>query len=307
MSKKSTETEKEESEINPQNEDNTTEKKELTCGIVMPISTIDGCSADHWADVRNIIEDSICDAGFTPNLVSDADDSGIIQHRIVQNIYKNDIVVCDVSAKNPNVMFELGLRLAFDKPTIIVKDDKTDYSFDTSIIEHIPYPRDLRFNKINKFKQALTDKIQATHKAAQIEGYTTFLKHFGEFKVAKLEQKEVSSDRYIIESLSQIRSDIFSLSKQVNNEFQNRIEISNQKHDNKTDKANMIFCKELLNEFSEKYDYTLKDIVSDPNKTDFFIDSYISKYISPKTLDLREFKIIRNNLKLLLNTLIPAE
>jgi hypothetical protein len=34
-------------------------------------------------------------------------------------------------------MFELGMRLAFDKPTVIIKDDKTDYMFDTGIIEHV--------------------------------------------------------------------------------------------------------------------------------------------------------------------------
>jgi hypothetical protein len=63
------------------------------CGIVMPISAIDGCSELHWADVLEILTDAIEDAGF------DA---------------KNPVVVCDVSGKNPNVMFELGLRLAFD-------------------------------------------------------------------------------------------------------------------------------------------------------------------------------------------------
>jgi hypothetical protein len=35
------------------------------------------------------------------------------------------------------------MRLAFDRPTIIVKDDLTTYSFDTSPIEHLEYPRDL--------------------------------------------------------------------------------------------------------------------------------------------------------------------
>ncbi|WP_353118770.1 hypothetical protein [Myroides odoratus] len=55
----------------------------------------------------------------------------------MNNIYNDEIVVCDVSSKNPNVMFELGLRLAFDKPTIIIKDEKTGYSFDTGVIEHL--------------------------------------------------------------------------------------------------------------------------------------------------------------------------
>ncbi len=55
------------------------------------------------------------------------------------------IVVCDISARNANVMFELGMRLAFDKPTVIIKDERTPYSFDISSIEHLDYPSDLRY------------------------------------------------------------------------------------------------------------------------------------------------------------------
>ncbi len=161
------------------------ENSKLVCGVVMPISTIDGCSESHWSDVMDILTETIEAAGFEPNLVSNADDVGIIQKRIIQNLYDNPIVVCDLSGKNPNVMFELGIRLAFDKPTIIIKDDKTSYSFDTSPIEHLQYPRDLRFSRIVEFKAKLADKIKATHaKVTSDNSYTTFLKHFGEFTVA---------------------------------------------------------------------------------------------------------------------------
>ena len=160
------------------------------CGIIMPISSIDNCSADHWTEVKKIISEAICDAGYTPNLVSNAEDIGIIQKRIIQNLYDNDIVVCDVSGKNPNVMFELGMRLAFDKPAIIIIDDKTDYSFDTSPIEHLSYPRDLRYYSILNFKEQLKAKILATvEKSKSDPKYTTFLKNFGEFEVAHVEKK----------------------------------------------------------------------------------------------------------------------
>lgn len=176
------------------------------CGIVMPISAIDGCSESHWSDVHEILVEAIEDAGFEANLVSNADDVGIIQKRIIQNLYDNPVVVCDVSGKNPNVMFELGMRLAFDRPTIIVKDDKTTYAFDTSPIEHLEYPRDLRFGQIIEFKSKLTEKIQKTHEKATTDtGYTTFLKHFGEFKVAKIEKKEVSGQELILDELRSLR------------------------------------------------------------------------------------------------------
>lgn len=182
------------------------------CGIVMPISAIDGCSTEHWAEVLNIIKECVSQGGFEPNLVSDADESGIIQKRIIHNLYSNEIVVCDVSGKNPNVMFELGIRLAFDKPTIIIKDDKTDYSFDTSVIEHITYPRDLRFARIVSFKEALKKKIQATYeKSINDKNYTTFLKNFGEYKVAQLTEKEVSSDKFILSAIEEIRSEMLMI------------------------------------------------------------------------------------------------
>lgn len=187
----------------------------LTCGVVMPISAIDGCTSDHWSEVKGIIfeaVESIQNPTFSVKLVSDADDVGVIQKRIVQNIYNSNIVVCDVSGKNPNVMFELGMRLAFDKPTVIIKDDKTDYAFDTGIIEHIPYPRDLRFARIVTFKQALVQKILATHReSANNADHSTFLKNFGQFQVATLSEAVVPADKIVIEMLQELQSEMSQL------------------------------------------------------------------------------------------------
>lgn len=102
------------------------------CGIVVPIASMEGYPESHWKDVKRIIESAIKEANFEARLVSDADDIGVIHKRIVQNLYDNPMIVCDISGRNPNVMFELGLRLAFDKPAIIIKDEITPYSFDTS-------------------------------------------------------------------------------------------------------------------------------------------------------------------------------
>jgi len=167
-----------------------------TCGIIMPISGSDGYTADHWNDVKNILEEVINDIGYTPKLVSDADEIGIIHNRIVTNIINNPIVVCDVSSKNPNVMFELGLRLAFDKPTIIIKDNETNYNFDTSPIEHLTYPRDLRYTVINSFKARLKSKLQGTISKAEADpNYSTFLKHFAQYK-PKIVTEEIPLENF---------------------------------------------------------------------------------------------------------------
>lgn len=184
-------------------------EKKSTCGIIMPISQIENCGPEHWGDVLGILKDVCNSINFESYLVSDADDIGIIHNRIIENIYSSDIVICDVSCKNANVMFELGMRLAFDKPTIIIKDDLTGYSFDTSLIEHLEYPRDLRFTSILKFKDNLSKKIKATYEKSQNDpNYSTFLKNFGKYKIAHLEDREVTSETYLLNAIEDLKRDV---------------------------------------------------------------------------------------------------
>lgn len=198
------------------------EKAHLTCGLIMPISAMDGCTVEHWIEVKNIISDaieSIEDITFLPRLVSDQDDVGVIQKRIVQNIYTSDIVICDVSCKNSNVMFELGMRLAFDKPTILIKDDKTDFSFDTGVIEHLLYPRDLRFSRIVAFKKSLAEKVVATYQAARSDpNHSTFLKNFGSFKVASVDQTVGTPDQVMLDMMQDLTKEVARISRRVSRE-----------------------------------------------------------------------------------------
>jgi hypothetical protein len=183
------------------------------CGLIMPVSAIDGYLASHWEAVFSIIKEALSETEFLVELVSDSDEIGVIQKRIVQNIYDNEIVICDVSAKNPNVMFELGMRLAFDKPAIIIKDDKTNYSFDTAPIEHLEYPIELNYHRIQAFKVKLRDKVLATFEASKSANYTTFLKHFGHFVVADIEERKVGKEDYLLEAVAELRGEVRGLAK----------------------------------------------------------------------------------------------
>jgi hypothetical protein len=178
----------------------------LACGIIMPIANTQGYREGHWGDVYAILCDAASKAGFEPKMVSFDEDVSVIHKRIVQNIYSNPIVICDISSKNPNVMFELGMRLAFDKPTIIVKDDKTPYSFDISSIEHVEYPSDLRYQTMNDFKCKLEAKIIETYKRSiEDPEFSTFLKQFGTFKIAKLNEKEVGINDVLLEEVRDLK------------------------------------------------------------------------------------------------------
>jgi len=178
------------------------------CGIVMPISKIDDyCNEEHWQLILRLIEECAEECGFEPNLVSNKIVSQPIQKDIIFNLSNDDLVICDISCGNPNVMFELGLRLAFDKPTIIIKDDITNFSFDLSPIRHTIYSRNLRFDKVVKFKKDLIEIIKGTYEEylKDKENYSTYLKHFGTFKKSKIEVKEVPEMEMLKDDIEQIK------------------------------------------------------------------------------------------------------
>ncbi|EKS8361253.1 hypothetical protein QC455_005334 [Bacillus cereus] len=195
--------------------------EEKQCGIIMPIGSMDGYSVEHWMEVKSIIiqaTEEVEGIKFKTNIVSQSDgEIDIIHKRIIQNLYNSDIVICDMSGKNPNVMFELGMRLTFDKPTIIIKDDVTDFIFDTGAIEHLIYPKDLRFQKIVEFKRKLASRIKITYEKSQSDpNYSTFLGNFGEFKIAKIDQTAVSDvDQLVLEELHILRREINSVKREV--------------------------------------------------------------------------------------------
>jgi len=209
-------------EKKPRISNSPSEKKE-SCGVIMPISAIGTYSKDHWSDVLAIIKESLEESPFAVDLVSSSDEVRVIQEAIVKNVYTNSMIVCDVSAGNPNVLFELGLRLAFDKPFVVIKDDKTPFNFDTGPVQHLIYPSDLRYPYVVSFQEDLLQKVMKTYEAYKDPNYKTYLKTFGEFIIPKLETKEVSGEQYIIEEIKAINRKLDSFHSQpVTSDFGNR-------------------------------------------------------------------------------------
>jgi hypothetical protein len=185
---------------------------EFFCGLIMPIAETDGCPASHWRDVKTIIKsavESIPDTKFKVRTVSEGDETGIIHRRIVLNVYEDPIAICDLSARNPNVLFELGMRLAFDKPVVLIKDDETGPIFDVGLIEYLSYPRALRHGPIEQFKRDLAAKVRDTYRAAKENpAAVSFIKHFGPIKTIKLETVSEPADKAMLSMLTAIQHQI---------------------------------------------------------------------------------------------------
>lgn len=198
-----------------------TAERRPNCGIIRPIAPTEGYSNNHWSDVGEILAESIKSAGFEPRLVSEADSVAVIHGTIVQNIFEDSIIVCDVSSRNPNVMFELGMRLAFDKPVVIIKDDATNYAFDTGVIEHIPYPKSLHYHDIGIFKEKLRNKILNTIERAKDPNFSPFLKHFRNVSITpqKLQNEDIPLAEYVVDKLDALEAKINRITQQTSSPY----------------------------------------------------------------------------------------
>jgi len=123
----------------------TPNKKTKKCGMIMPIAThpeiparsLEGCAFPYWME-------AIAETDFEPRLVSDDVAVGLIHEpHCDEHLQRRHPLCATWSSRNPNVMFELGLRLAFDKADDHHQRRENRLSFDTGVIEHLSYPSSL--------------------------------------------------------------------------------------------------------------------------------------------------------------------
>ena len=95
---------------------------------------------DHFLHVIDyLFKPAIEQAGF--EIVKPAfNNSEVIQGEIIRHLETADLVLCDISGWNANVFFELGIRVALDKPVAMVRDTQTPtIPFDNNPRAHHQY------------------------------------------------------------------------------------------------------------------------------------------------------------------------
>jgi len=69
------------------------------------------------------------EAGFNVE-TANKQGSDVIQSTIINDLLEADLVIADLTDHNPNVLFELGMRMANDLPVALIKTKDTGKIFD---------------------------------------------------------------------------------------------------------------------------------------------------------------------------------
>lgn len=130
---------------------------------MMPISDVEGYPAGHFNEVyQQLILPAVEEAGYECHRADSTSSAHMIQLEIVTQAATADLCICDLSTANPNVLFEYGIRQAFDKPTVLIRDDRTRRLFDVIGFRDIEYDANLRIANILTARQRITTAIADT-------------------------------------------------------------------------------------------------------------------------------------------------
>lgn len=182
-------------------------KYDNVCFVIMPIGEKEGYPENHFQEVyEDIFIPAIKEAGFKPLRADDEKSSSMIQIDIVKSIVNSPMAICDLSTRNPNVLFELGIRQAFDLPVVLVQEKGTPRIFDIGNINTIDYDKGLGHRDVLKARERIRESIIATQDRSR--GINSII------RLLEIEEAKVSSNENITEN-DELKMMIYSLTNEV--------------------------------------------------------------------------------------------
>ena len=192
------------------------------CFVIMPISAFDDYDSEHFDRVySHLIQPACIAAGTTVVRADDIKNTNYIVIDILKRIIESDIVVCDLSAKNPNVMYELGIRQAFNLPSVLIKDKKTERVFDIQGLRTVEYDENLRVDMVKNDIQNIKIAIQKT-----IEENGKDINSL--IQLLGIPQAEINNTTKMSPEITMVVQQIKELSQRFTN-IEDKIKISNKK------------------------------------------------------------------------------
>lgn len=133
--------------------------------VVMQVGPKDSAERQRADEIFEfLIAPTVRDAGLEPYR-SDLDISpGAVTSRMLSELLQARIVIADLTGRNPNVFYELGVAHSFARPLILIAESVSSLPFDTKderVIELGEYSHDgLTYARGERVKASLRDSLR---------------------------------------------------------------------------------------------------------------------------------------------------
>ena len=126
-----------------------------TCFVIMPFSKTASCTKREWTEVfENVLKPAIEDAGLDYECRRSTATRGNIVKAILQYLNEAYIVLADLTDRNANVFYELGVRHSLKDRSILIAQKKEDIPFDLQTYAYHVYDW-----KTDEGRKELAEKI----------------------------------------------------------------------------------------------------------------------------------------------------
>ena len=128
--------------------------EEGKCAVLMPFT-------EPWSDriYGRFLQTFIQEAGFSPVRADDLFGRDVMED-IWSMILTSEVVVADITGRNANVFYELGIAHTLGKPVILITQSTSDIPFDLNRYRHVIYTDDA--DGYDKLRAGLTGALVAT-------------------------------------------------------------------------------------------------------------------------------------------------
>lgn len=207
------------------------ENKAKPCFVIMPISDQPQYPAGHFNKIyEQIIVPAVKEAGFEPVRADSNQICDSIMQKILKNLVECDMAISDLSSRNPNVMYELGIRQAYGKKVVLIQDDATDKIFDVAGINTVFYKRDRLYENVIKAKDDIANAIKETYangsfslmSIANLENATVDNSKIDGVVLARLMMQSIYSKLDAMEDSIRLLSNTQNVSDELNCGLNNR-------------------------------------------------------------------------------------
>ncbi len=112
------------------------------CFVIMPFSETESCSEAEWTEVfEDVIKPAVLQSGLGYDCFRAKVRRGAIIDQIIEHIDQSDVVVADLTDRNPNVFYELGVRHSLHAGCILIAQCISDVPFDLQSYGVLEYSR----------------------------------------------------------------------------------------------------------------------------------------------------------------------
>lgn len=226
--------------------------------------------------------------GFDVEIAHRMSDAGSITKQVINKIIDSELVICNLTNLNPNVMYELAVRHAVKKPVITIAENGTRLPFDIQEDRTIFYVDDMRGT--TRLAEQLTPMIKSALDDTDLDN--PIYRAIESSNIIKSVSTDTEINQYIVDSLEEIQLKISSLERKGSVSFSEtlynkrpttliKVEFENPLEDPDIDRITTYFTDKMgtsVRIFWTENSDTIQFVVDDSsqNKVDQILRNYLS-------------------------------